>query len=313
MKEFDDLLDSHLLLVTGKGGIGKSFTAAALAIEAATRGKRVCLIEANPEDQLSPLFGFPPVRHQFRDVHPGVNYVNLDLHKNFRDFFVKHLGFEQVFDRLLGNAAVSSLLKFIPGLLELTLLGRFYYEARLNRQRTYDLVIFDGYASGHFLNLMTTPAAIFQSRVVGPLLQETERVENFLREPTTSVVMVTVAEPLIASECIEFCQLMAEKSPASVRAVLVNRFPAAVDAKFAGKDGARQPAWEYASMQRLRAESALQSMAKPLAEFQDKHSKFFTAMAPDLGIVAEPLSVETVSGYFQRLHPWLSKTGAVTW
>ena len=306
MNDLENLLNNRLLLVTGKGGIGKSFVSTSLAVKAAQSGRRVCIIEANPQDQISPLFGFDPARHQLRQLFPNIDSINLDLHKNFRDFFVKHLGFEQLFDRLLGNAAISSFLKFIPGLLEVTLLGRLYYESQLREQaKPYDLVIFDCFASGHFLNLMTTPEAVFEARIVGPLRKETERVQEFLGEKTTGTLMVTAPEPLIASECIDFCDKLAEKSPARVAGVWINKFPHPVSEVEEAYSPAVKEALDYARAQQDLANTALEIMRNPLSEFGRDHEDFFVGIAPDMGVVSEPITGEFVKRYFAESRVWL--------
>ena len=58
----------------------------------------------------------------------------------------------------------------LPGIAELTLLGRLYHLCV--EKKDYDLVVFDGYASGHFMALMKTPEAVLNSGMVGPVIDE---------------------------------------------------------------------------------------------------------------------------------------------
>ena len=63
-----ELLSKKLVLVTGKGGIGKSLVSTALALEARKLGKKVCLVESTAHDQIAPLFGVAPIGHQLREL-----------------------------------------------------------------------------------------------------------------------------------------------------------------------------------------------------------------------------------------------------
>ena len=153
---FAALLQKKLILVTGKGGIGKTLSSVALALLARSQGKRVCLVESSAHDQLAPLFGHDPVGHQVKEVMPGISVINLNPQDNFRDFVIKHLGFAKLFEKVFTKPLVRSFIQTLPGISELTLLGRLYYFCELDRDDRFDLVIFDGFASGHFLSLLKT-------------------------------------------------------------------------------------------------------------------------------------------------------------
>ena len=70
------LLDRRLLIVTGKGGVGKSTVSAALALGAARAGKRVLVCEVNAQERIAPLLGAPPAGGTIREALPGVSTVN---------------------------------------------------------------------------------------------------------------------------------------------------------------------------------------------------------------------------------------------
>ena len=223
---FPNLLQKKVLLVTGKGGIGKTLLSAALAQAAAAQGKKVLLLEFGAVDQIAPLFGVPHVGHERREVAPQIFCANLNPKDNFRDFVVKYLGQKKLFDRVISHRVIQTLIKTIPGLAELMILGRLYFEGAVAPGVRFDLIVFDGPASGHFLNMMTTPDAVLQSNIIGPVRKETERVKNFLsQKDQVGCLYVTIPEELVISEALDFIPLLQAKSPAALAGVVVNKVP----------------------------------------------------------------------------------------
>lgn len=222
MGVFDELLSKKLILVTGKGGIGKSLMAGALAQKAASEGRNVCLVESTAQDQLAPLFGFPPVGHQVSLVKPKLSVINLNPQDNFRDFVVLHLGFAKLFEKVFTKPIVRSFIQMMPGIAELTLLGRLYHLCE--EKKDYDLVILDGFASGHFLSLMKTPDAVMNSGMVGPVIEETQKVRHFIfDESKVATLLVTTPEDLVISEALDFTERYLSELPSPVRHIAVNR------------------------------------------------------------------------------------------
>jgi arsenite-transporting ATPase len=216
--------DHKVLMVTGKGGIGKTVVSTCLAQLATQLGRRVCLIESRVDDQIAPLLGLSPVGHELRRVNDRLSIINLNATANFRDFIVKHLGYERLFERVFDTTMVRSFIRMLPGVAELTLLGRLYYMAQLSPEK-FDLVIFDGFASGHFLNLLTTPKAIVHSGLSGPVVNETQTVIDFFNQPGNSaIIQVATAEELVLSELKEFLPKMVVAELSTVSTIILNRF-----------------------------------------------------------------------------------------
>ena len=224
-ESFNDLIDRKLLLVTGKGGIGKTLVGAALAQKAAAVGKKVCLIESTAHDQIAPLFGRGPIGHKVTLVSDNIWAVNLNATETFKDFIVKYLGLETLFNKVFSHSLVQSLLAMLPALSEITLLGRIYYACELAKDPQFDLVIFDGFSSGHFYNLLTTPEAVMNSGLVGPVITETRRIRDYMGQTENcGVLVVANPEPLIASESVEFVEKLIALNWVSVAALIVNRY-----------------------------------------------------------------------------------------
>lgn len=219
-----NLLSKRIVFVTGKGGIGKSLYAAALGAYAASQGKKVCLVESSAEEQLAPLFGHKPVGHKVTPITDNLYVFNIEPQLNFRDFVVLHLGFETLFDRVFNHDIVRSFIRMIPGIAELTFLGRLYYLSELAPTQRMDLVIVDGFASGHFLSLMTTPDAILNSGLTGPIVTETKRVRDYMAKPeNAAMILVTQPGALITTETEDFIAQFTKESPVNLQQIVLNK------------------------------------------------------------------------------------------
>jgi anion-transporting ArsA/GET3 family ATPase len=104
-------------------------------------------------------------------------------------------------------------------------LGRLFYAAELNdAPNRPDVVVFDSYASGHFLSLMTTPDALISAGLGGPLVRETQRVRNFLADPQKcGVLYVLTPEELVVTEFRDFLPKLVRQAPAQIVGLVVNR------------------------------------------------------------------------------------------
>jgi anion-transporting ArsA/GET3 family ATPase len=289
----DTLLAKRLVLVTGKGGIGKTVVAAALgqAAAAAASGTASTLIsESALTDQVAPLFGHPAVGHRETEVQPGLFSINLDPPLNFRDYVVKYLRQPGLYDRVFSNRLVQSFIDTVPGFAELMMLGRTFYTSELAPEPRPRFIAFDAYASGHFLSLMTTPDAVLAAGFGGPLASETERVKAFLADPDkTAVVYVVTPEELVVSEALDFIPKLVARSPARLAGVIVNRVPAPAPAASRSLGAGGQAAMDFLAARQARAQAAIGMLRSGLDAFADAGMRIDGWMLPDLGAVPEPL------------------------
>ena len=289
------LLSRKLLLVTGKGGIGKTLLTGCLGQLAAAAGKRVLLVEYVASDQLAPLFGATLVGHSERSVAPNIDCLNLDPTENFREYMTKYLGQRVLYDTIFSHKVVQSFIKTVPGLAELMLLGRLYYHCELAPEPRYDLVILDGFASGHFLSLMTTPAAVLHTALGGPLIRETERVSAFLADrDKCGIVYVAIPEALVISETLDFLPRLATHSPTAIAGLVLNRTPPPLSAH-----SLPGPAAEYLARKAESAATAEAMLTEGLAALSTHLSSPLPIWTlPEVGFVSEPLPVDFAAKIF---------------
>src|SRR6266542_180737 len=200
------LLDRRLVIVTGKGGVGKSTISAALALLAARSGKRVLVCEVNAQERVAPLLGAPASGSEPHEAVPGVFTVNVTPRDAMREYGIMVLKFRSIYDAVFENRLVRYFLRAIPSLAELVVLGKILYEVRLedHGRPQWDLVVLDAPATGHAVQLLRIPATLLDTVPPGPLRRDAQWMQDLLVDPlTTSLSIVTLPEEMPVNEAIE--------------------------------------------------------------------------------------------------------------
>ena len=120
------LLDRRLVIVTGKGGTGKTTVAAALAWEASRRGKTVLVVEVGRHEQLPSLLspGHAPVGTAGAEILPGLTALHIDPFDALAEYLGLQLHVRGIVDLVLRNKGFRQLLEASPGWRELITLGK---------------------------------------------------------------------------------------------------------------------------------------------------------------------------------------------
>jgi anion-transporting ArsA/GET3 family ATPase len=215
------LLDRRLLFVTGKGGVGKTTVAAALADLAVRRGKRTLICAMDAKQSLAEAFDVAPLEFEPSEVQPGLFAMAMDTEHALREYL-------RLFVRipLVGRIGVlARTFDFVadaaPGVKEILGVGKLCYEVR---ERHYDLVLVDAEASGHVVAQIGAPQAIRELVQVGMVRDQTEWMMALLGDPAiTGLVTVTTPEEMPVTETIELLDRVAEKTNVDIAAVIANR------------------------------------------------------------------------------------------
>ena len=221
-----DLLDRRLLFFTGKGGVGKSTMAAATAILAADRGRRVLLVDVDGKGDLATLFEHSPVGFAPVQVHPGVLAMSMDTEASLQEYLrlnlkVPVLGRLGPLARVLDFVATAA-----PGVKEILTVGKILWETReaIEGRADFDLVVVDASASGHIVAQLGAPAAIQELVDVGPVRSQTNWLVDLLSDPAvTGVNVVTTPEEMPVAETIELVARLRAEVTAPLATVIVNR------------------------------------------------------------------------------------------
>jgi anion-transporting ArsA/GET3 family ATPase len=221
--------DRRLVVVTGKGGTGKSTVAAALAVLGVRAGKRVLVAEVNATERVAPLLGAPPAGTAIREARPGLFTVNVTPPAALREYGLQVVRFQAIYDAVFENRLVRHFLRVVPGLGELVTLGKILHEARAEERGRprWDQVIVDAPATGHAVQLLRVPGAMLGMVPPGPLRADAQWMQAWLLDPArTAALLVTLPEEMPVTEAIELEAQLRLKVGLETAAVLVNAMPA---------------------------------------------------------------------------------------
>lgn len=219
-------LGHRLLFFTGKGGVGKSTVAAATAVHAVARGKRVLLVEVDDKGNAAALFEHAPVGFDPVEVHPGVHAMQMRTEASLREYLKLNLRVP-VLGRL---GPIAHMLEFVanaaPGVKEILTIGKICWEVResIEGRADWDLVVVDAAATGHVVAQLDSPRAIRELVQVGPVRTQTEWMTELLADPSiTALNVVTTPEEMPINETIELVNTVRDGIDVPLGSIVVNR------------------------------------------------------------------------------------------
>ncbi|HEY4013998.1 MAG TPA: ArsA family ATPase [Polyangiaceae bacterium] len=219
------LADKRFVLVTGKGGVGKTTVCAAEAIALAGQGKRVLVALCNAKERLSTMLGSAPVGPRVSPVAENVWAVNMQPNLALEEYGTLVLHSRALYRALFDNRYVRAFLRAVPGMQEWSMLGKAWWhttERLADGSFKYDVVLLDAPATGHGLDMLRVPQVILEVVPPGLLRRDAERAMSLLQdERTCAVVLVTVPEEMPTTETIELARALAPMK-LRVQRVVVN-------------------------------------------------------------------------------------------
>ena len=197
----------RFVIVAGKGGVGKSTVCAALGLAAAKAGKRTIIAELGTREKVPVLFGKTPHGYQEKEIYPNLFSINVQPDPALREYGKMKLKFERFYKIVFENDAMKKLLKMIPGMNELFLLGKAF---NLEREKTrqgeplWDMVIVDAPATGHGISLLRLPQVILEVIKGGPMASEVRLMRGLLEDPVRTVIhFVSLLEEMPVEETVD--------------------------------------------------------------------------------------------------------------
>jgi anion-transporting ArsA/GET3 family ATPase len=222
------LLERRLVIITGKGGTGKTSVVAALAIAAAQAGRRVLVAEVGRDEHVPRLLvpGARPVGYRGRELRPGLRVMRIDPFEALAEYLGLQLGMRSVVDLVLRNRAFRQLMEASPGWRELITLGKIWHlEQATTREGAplYELLIVDAPATGHGLTFLDVPRVVGGAVRAGPLRKHAGWVEAMITDPERTLLLpVALAEELPARETAELVLRVRRELGVSIDRVVVN-------------------------------------------------------------------------------------------
>ncbi len=225
------LFDARLILVTGKGGVGKSTVSAAMAVAAARAGRRVLLVELGARPVMGDLLKGRTPKHtpsEIADSYPNLWVAHLDAQRALQEYLVETIKVRSLARLATENRVMARLWQAAPSVDEmaiLTALERFEGEvdpAQPERRR-YDHVIVDLPATGHARAMLAVPRGTLGMIRVGALSDRAKQVDALLHDPErTALVIVTLPEELPINETVQLAQVLEDDLDIETAAVVIN-------------------------------------------------------------------------------------------
>ena len=222
----DRLATLQLIVVTGKGGVGKTTVAAVLGKRLAARGRQVFLFEVDPRENLHQLLDIPPSGGELVKVEPRLYLQHLDAREALDDVVREKLKVGALVKKVLASPIHHHFTEGAPGLKETAVFGRAYRLLGGHAPRgvpTPDVVILDAPATGHGLSWLTAPQLISEVIRSGPVGNMAAEITAFMRdEGRSGIVAVTIAEEMPVQECLELLDGLSTRMDRKPEGVVVN-------------------------------------------------------------------------------------------
>ena len=218
---------SRLLIVAGKGGVGKSTVSAALARTAARAGLSTLVVEVEGKSGLSTLFGRPAFGYDEVVLSPGggpggdadVRARTLTPDDALLEYLADH-GMHRVSRRLTASGALDVVATAAPGIKDILVLGKV---KQLERAGVADLVVLDAPAAGHAISFLRSARGLLDAVRMGPIHTQAADVLEMLTDPQRcQVVLVTLPEETPVNELVETAFSLEDEVGVSLGPVVVN-------------------------------------------------------------------------------------------
>jgi anion-transporting ArsA/GET3 family ATPase len=215
------LLDRKLVFVTGKGGVGKSTIAAALALLGSQQGKRTLVAEVDAKGNLADFFETGPTSFEAREIQPNLWAMSMETEESLKEY----LSLQLKIPLLARLGPLARMFDFVataaPGVKEILTVGKFVWEVR---RGTYDLIVVDAVATGHIVGQLAAPQAINELVQVGMIREQTDWMTEILEDAdTTGVAIVAAPEEMPVNETIELVDRLRDETDVDVASIIVNR------------------------------------------------------------------------------------------
>lgn len=165
--DFDELIDTReIIICCGSGGVGKTTTSAAIAIQAAMRGLKVLVLTIDPAKRLANSLGLSELGNeecrvpQKKFAEAGISpkgelhAMMLDTKRTFDDLIIRYAVNEEMSGRILDNDLYKNISNAFVGSQEYMAMEKLF---EIHSQGRYDLIVLDTPPTKHALDFLDAP------------------------------------------------------------------------------------------------------------------------------------------------------------
>jgi anion-transporting ArsA/GET3 family ATPase len=225
--DVQEFLAPKILIVSGKGGVGKTTVAAALALMAVRNGRKVCIAEVDRKGTLARLLGTRELTYEPREILPNLYGLNIIPEESLAEYLKVQYHMSRISKIFLSTHFVDFITGAAPGLKDILVLGKIWYLEQ-NRgsgpSHDFDTIVVDAPAAGHMLTFLSAPIGLADAVRVGPVRRQSDWLVQMLRDPSRCRVhFVTLAEEMPVTETLETAGVVRDRLKIEQGPVLANQ------------------------------------------------------------------------------------------
>jgi arsenite-transporting ATPase len=211
---------SRVVIVAGKGGVGKTTVTATLAVTAARAGLKVLIVEVEGKSGLAAAFDRPALTYRQVELEPGIEARTLTPDEALVEYLAER-GLRRIARRLAESGAVDVVATAVPGMKDILVLGKVkQLERSADRP---DLILIDAPAAGHAITFLHSPRGLLDAIRVGPISHQAADVVDMLADPARcQVVLVTIPEETPVNEVVDTAYALEDRVGVMLGPVVVN-------------------------------------------------------------------------------------------
>jgi anion-transporting ArsA/GET3 family ATPase len=213
--DIEEFLEPKILIVSGKGGVGKTTVAATLALVAARSGRRVCVAEVDRKGTLPTLFGGPELNYEPSELLPDLWGLNIVPEDSLAEYLEVQYHMRRISKVFTSTHFVDFITTAAPGLKDILVLGKIWYLEQNRGGQTaqdFDTIVVDAPAAGHMLTFFSAPSGLADAVRVGPVRRQSDWLDEMLKDPKrTRVHLVTLPEEMPVAETLETSEALTNK------------------------------------------------------------------------------------------------------
>ena len=210
---------SRLVIVAGKGGVGKTTVTAALAVMAGRAGLRTLIVEVEGKTGLGAAFGRGELSYDEVELGEGIRARTITSDQALLEYLEDH-GMRRLSKRLTNTGFLDVVATAAPGIKDILVLGKV---KQLEREGEVDFIVLDAPAAGHAVTFLQSARGLIDAVRVGPVRTQAEQVQDLLTDPARCrVLLVTLPEETPVNEAVETAARLRERVGMHLLGIVVN-------------------------------------------------------------------------------------------